>query len=92
LKKQNKTWRRNVLDKLYDNNSQRRNHGEDNLSEAIALIDKKFNKSLNKLQTKWRTNVLDKMFNNSAQGKVRDVPDKMSNIRRGKEEDKSYLE
>ncbi|MCI70786.1 gag-pol polyprotein, partial [Trifolium medium] len=33
----------------------------DDLSEAIALISKKFNKSLNKLQARWRTNVPDKM-------------------------------
>ncbi|KAK2402989.1 gag-protease polyprotein [Trifolium repens] len=91
-KKLDRNWRRNVSNKLSNNNSQRRNLGEDNLSEAITLIDKKFNKSLNKLKRQWGTNVLDKIFNNSAQGKVRDVPDKMSNIRRGKEEDKSYLE
>ncbi|KAK2356863.1 gag-protease polyprotein [Trifolium repens] len=92
LKKLDRNWRRNVSNKLSNNNSQRRNLGEDNLSEAITLIDKKFNKSLNKLKRQWGTNVIDKIFNNSAQGKVRDVPNKMSNIRRGKEEDKSYLE
>ena len=84
LKKLDKNWRRNVSNKSSNNNSQRRNLGEDNLSEAITLIDKKFNKSLNKLKRQWGTNVLDKIFNNSAQGKVRDVPDKMSNIRREK--------
>lgn len=83
-KKLDRNWRRNVSNKLSNNNSQRRNLGEDNLSEAITLIDKKFNKSLNKLKRQWGTNVLDKIFNNSAQGKVRDVPDKMSNIRREK--------
>jgi hypothetical protein len=36
---------------------------EDNLSEAITLISKNFNKTSNKLQTKWRTNVPDKMSN-----------------------------
>ncbi|KAK2436489.1 hypothetical protein QL285_021481 [Trifolium repens] len=92
LKKLDRNWRRNVSNKLSNNNSQRRNLGEENLSEEITLIDKKFNKSLNRLKRQWGTNVLDKMFNNSAQGKVRDVPEKMSNIKRGKEEDKSYLE
>jgi hypothetical protein len=41
---------------------------EDHLSEAIALISKKFNKSLNKIQARWKTNVPDKTSNNKAQG------------------------
>ncbi|MCI00988.1 gag-pol polyprotein [Trifolium medium] len=38
------------------------NHGEDDLSEAITFIGKKFNKSLNKLKTRWRTNVPDRII------------------------------
>ncbi|MCH82421.1 gag-protease polyprotein, partial [Trifolium medium] len=45
---------------------------EDNLSEIIALIGRKFNKSLNKLQAKWRTNVPDKTSNIRSQSKVKD--------------------
>jgi hypothetical protein len=47
-------------------------HREDNISEATTLIGKKFNKTLNKLNTKWRTNVPDKVSNNSSRGKFRD--------------------
>jgi hypothetical protein len=50
----------------------------DNISEAITFIGKKFNKSLNKLQTRWWTNVPDKMSNNN---RNRDVPNKPSNIK-----------
>jgi hypothetical protein len=35
----------------------------EDISEAVALIRKKFNKSLNKIQARWRTNVPDKMSN-----------------------------
>ncbi|MCH88483.1 gag-pol polyprotein [Trifolium medium] len=48
------------------------NLSEDNLSEAMALIGRKFNKSLNKLQAKWRTNVSDKRSNIRSQSKVKD--------------------
>ncbi|KAK2356066.1 gag-protease polyprotein [Trifolium repens] len=41
---------------------------EDCLSEAIALLTKKFNESVNRIRAKWRTNVPDKMSNNKAQG------------------------
>jgi DnaJ-class molecular chaperone len=41
---------------------------EDCLSEAIALLTKKFNESVNRVRAKWRTNVPDKMSNNKAQG------------------------
>ncbi|KAK2363199.1 gag-protease polyprotein [Trifolium repens] len=41
---------------------------EDCLSEAIALLTKKFNESVNRVHAKWRTNVPDKMSNNKAQG------------------------
>jgi hypothetical protein len=43
---------------------------EDNLSEA--LISKKFNKSLNKIQARWRTNVPDKMSNIKQQNKSKE--------------------
>jgi hypothetical protein len=45
---------------------------EDNLSEAIAHISKKFNKSLNKIQARWRTNVPDKTSNIRSKGKPKD--------------------
>jgi hypothetical protein len=35
----------------------------EDISEAIALISKKFNKSLNRIQARWRTNVPDKTSN-----------------------------
>ncbi|MCI24216.1 gag-protease polyprotein, partial [Trifolium medium] len=38
----------------------------------IALISKKFNKSLNKLQARWRTNIPDKMSNIKSQSKIKD--------------------
>ncbi|KAK2362825.1 gag-protease polyprotein [Trifolium repens] len=41
---------------------------EDCLSEAIALLTKKFNKSVNRVRAKWRTNVPHKTSNNKAQG------------------------
>jgi hypothetical protein len=41
---------------------------EDCLSEAIALLTKKFNKSVNKVRAKWRTNVSDKTSNIKSQG------------------------
>ncbi|KAK2368373.1 gag-protease polyprotein [Trifolium repens] len=41
---------------------------EDCLSEAIALLTKKFNEFVNGVRAKWRTNVPDKMSNNKAQG------------------------
>ncbi|KAK2410184.1 gag-protease polyprotein [Trifolium repens] len=41
---------------------------EDCLSEAIALLTKKFNKSVNRIRAKWRTNIPDKMSNNKSQG------------------------
>jgi hypothetical protein len=61
----------------------------DNISEAITFIGKKFNKSLNKLQTRWKTNDLDKTSNNS---RNKDVSDKLYNIisqDKNKEEEKS---
>jgi hypothetical protein len=45
---------------------------KNNLSEAITLIGRKFNKSLNKFQAKWKTNVPDKMSNIRSQSKVKD--------------------
>jgi hypothetical protein len=45
---------------------------EDHLSEAIALISKKFNKSLNKIQARWKTNVPDKTSNIRSQGKPKE--------------------
>jgi hypothetical protein len=47
------------------------NH-EDNLLEAITLISKKFNKTLDKLQARWKMNVPNKMSNIKSQRKVRD--------------------
>jgi hypothetical protein len=45
---------------------------EDNLSEAIALISKKFNKSLDKIQARWRTNVPYKTSNIRSQSKPKE--------------------
>jgi hypothetical protein len=45
---------------------------KNNLSEAITLIGRKFNRSLNKFQAKWKTNVPDKMSNIGSQSKVKD--------------------
>jgi hypothetical protein len=47
-------------------------HSEDSLSEAIALISKKFNKSLDKIQARWRTNVPDKTSNIRSLGKPKE--------------------
>jgi hypothetical protein len=47
------------------------NH-EDNLLEAITLISKKFNKTLDKLQARWKMNVPNKMSNIKSQSKVKD--------------------
>jgi hypothetical protein len=45
---------------------------DDGLSEAIAFITKKFNKSLNKVQARWRTNVPDKTSNIKPYGKTKE--------------------
>jgi len=44
-------------------------HDQNELSEAIAMLGRKFNKYLNKLQTKWKTNVPDKSSNIRSRGK-----------------------
>ncbi|KAK2362046.1 gag-protease polyprotein [Trifolium repens] len=41
---------------------------EDCLSEAIALLTKKFNNSVNRVRATWRTNIPDKMSYNKTQG------------------------
>jgi ribosome-associated translation inhibitor RaiA len=87
------TFNMSICDKLEKKNKSmdfisEENH-EDNLSDAIAFIGRKFNKSLNKLQTRWKTNDLDKTSNNS---RNKDVSDKLYNIisqDKNKEEEKS---
>jgi hypothetical protein len=49
-----------------------KSQSEDSLSEAIALISKKFNKSLDKIQARWRTNVPDKTSNIRSLGKPKE--------------------
>jgi ribosome-associated translation inhibitor RaiA len=87
------TFNMSICDKLEKKNKSmdfisEENH-EDNLSDAISFIGRKFNKSLNKLQTRWKTNDPDKTSNNS---RNKDVSDKLYNIisqDKNKEEEKS---